>query len=602
MDINSQMGSGPTTFNGTAPTNFLDLRDNKPGYADDVFIGYEQAKFQYRNNPEKFAAKNTLSNIVSLGAETYYYTVGITNTTIVSGSGHGQSVDETASFIYHDPAAAVTAVNNAQATQRIPLTPTNTQSADVYVKIGYTNYINCCYLYYTTDGSNPEGAFGVGKGTTQVVPASIVAQDASANTIVWWKATIPAQPNGTQVRYKVGTFWGGSTGAANGATISDSDSGKVYGLTQFAITNFNPATAVVWLHNDLNPANTQMGLSSGFHIVRARSFLSRPGQSSVYNTFAQTFYYDGALPTGVIAFPANSSTLGASTYTAVVRADSTVTGVDFNIQDSNSNNDDTVTGQANGNGNDTNGNPIYVSATAVSPDPSLSATYTNYPQEFRLLTPTSPTAARRPLRVRLKEYATSVYSNRLTALTATVNTLAPLQVVEISAPRFHQWHGPPYQTNSTYQLAACFSPSLVSASTNFNVFINGVLQPQANYILRPTGPCSGMKVLYYNWSNPPVGTNVVQVIYTNAVVPISDTRSLTVTPPLNISTLGGDNNQLVIWSSAPGVNYQVLATTNLAQPFQSISGVVPSQGTTTSYYDSSTNSPGQKFYQIEMLQ
>ena len=93
IDLNSQMGLGPTNnSSGLAPTNFLDLRDNKPGYATDVFLGYEQTAFQFRNGPEKFAAKNTLSNtIVSLGAETYYYTVG-GGSNIVSGSGFGQSV------------------------------------------------------------------------------------------------------------------------------------------------------------------------------------------------------------------------------------------------------------------------------------------------------------------------------------------------------------------------------------------------------------------------------------------------------------------------------------------------------------------------------
>ena len=71
---------------------------------------------------------------------------------------------------------------------------------------------------------------------------------------------------------------------------------KLFGLTQAAITNFNPANAVVWLHNDLNPANTTVGLQSGFHILRARTFLPvinytnqnyvYANQAQVYNTFA----------------------------------------------------------------------------------------------------------------------------------------------------------------------------------------------------------------------------------------------------------------------------------------------------------------------------
>ena len=40
---------------------------------------------------------------------------------------------------------------------------------DIWVKVGYQFQINTCFIYYTTDGSNPEGAFGIGNGTTQVI-------------------------------------------------------------------------------------------------------------------------------------------------------------------------------------------------------------------------------------------------------------------------------------------------------------------------------------------------------------------------------------------------------------------------------------------------
>ena len=48
------------------------------------------------------------------------------------------------------------------------------------------------------------------------------------------------------------------------------------------------------------------------------------------------------------------------------------------------------------------------------------------------------------------------------------------------------------------------------------------------------------------------------------------------------------------------MNYEVLATTNLNLPFEQISGVIPSQGSTTSFFD--TNTAPQKFYEVEMLQ
>ncbi|MDR3456099.1 MAG: alpha-amylase family glycosyl hydrolase [Verrucomicrobiae bacterium] len=604
IDLNSQMGLGPLTFNGTAPTNYLDLRDNKPGYASDVFLGYEQAAFQFRNGPEKFAAKNTLSNnIVSLGAETYYYTVSGTNL-IVSGAGTGQGIsNDTATFVYHDPAATNTALApNNSATQRVPFSPTGGQSVDVYVKVGYQFQINTCYLYFTTDGSNPEGAFGTGKGTTQVVQGHFVNHDSAVSTIDWWKATIPAEADGTQVRYKVALFNGGSAGNTSSATIPDSEptGAKLYGLTQMAITNFNPKTAVVWVHNDLNPSNTVIGLQPGFHIVRARTFLPRTNASSSYNTFAQTFYYDGALPTGVIAFPtADGASINGTTYTVVVRADSTVTGVDFNIQDGDSSNDDTNTGKAWGNGN-SNGVPIYVAATAVNPDANLSAQYPNYPQEFRFVYTNVPTSGTGTINVRLKEFATGVYPNRLTTLTRAVNTLAPAQTITFVSPATNGVVLN-YSTNLTYLLKACFSTTLTSLKTNFNILINGVLQPQGSYILQASGgisACPTTKAIEFNWNNPALGTNLIEIIYTNATPVISDTRVITVAPPLRISGLA-NNNQLVVWDSAPGLNYQVFATTNLLVPFTPISDVIPGSGTSTFFYD--PNPTVQKFYQVQMV-
>ena len=69
LDLNSQMGLGTTTG--------LDRRDNRPGDATDVFLGYEQTAQQLRYGPEKFAAAMvSRNNVTSPGAETYYYTVG----------------------------------------------------------------------------------------------------------------------------------------------------------------------------------------------------------------------------------------------------------------------------------------------------------------------------------------------------------------------------------------------------------------------------------------------------------------------------------------------------------------------------------------------
>ncbi len=587
IDIDSQMGLGPTTG--------FDRRDNPPGYAWDVFLGYEQSAFQFRDGPEKFAARNVSSNTVaSLGAETYYYTVAATNNQVVPGSGYGQTItNQTAAWVWHDPTNGVTSLGTSiPSTQRFPLNPTPVDSVEVWVKVGYQFQINTCYLYYTTDGTNPEGSFGVGKGTTQVVQGSWVNHDSVQNNIDWWKGSIPAQGAGTQVRYKVALFNGGSvSGYQSIQPISDADGSKLYGLTQFAITNFNPTTALVWLHSDLNPANTTTGLQSGFHILRARTFLPRAGKSGVYNTFLQTFYYDGGLPAGVIASPAgNGDTLTDSSFTVVVRADSTVTAVDYNIQDSY-------------NDGLSNGVPVFLSATPATPHPALSAQYPNYPQEFQFSYPIVPTNGTATITVRLKDYATSAYSNRLTTLTRTVQTLAPMQVVEIASPA-SDGDVIPMGDNVVYLIQVCFTPVLTTTNASlFNLTINGVLQSQSQYIFQPPGSvaaCPGLRSLLYNWSGASPGTNVIQVVYSNQGLVLSATRTVIVPPPLVITGFPGSANQQIVWDSTPGLNYVVLATTNLSLPFVPISSTVPASGLSTFYYDSSPPVP-QKFYEIEIV-
>jgi hypothetical protein len=74
-----------------------------------------------------------------------------------------------------------------------------------------------------------------------------------------------------------------------------------------------------------------------------------------------------------------------------------------------------------------------------------------------------------------------------------------------------------------------------------------------------------------------------------------------VPPPFVISGLAS-NNQTVVWSSTPGSNYMVLGTTNLAQSFTPISGVIPARGLSTTYQDISNSPPtAQKFYEIKVV-
>ena len=82
------------------------------------------------------------------------------------------------------------------ATQRVPLAPGASQSAQIWVKVGYQFDIDNARIYYTTDGSNPEGSFGTGRGTTQVITMSFDHTESQVDGVVdWWRGTIPGQPH-----------------------------------------------------------------------------------------------------------------------------------------------------------------------------------------------------------------------------------------------------------------------------------------------------------------------------------------------------------------------------------------------------------------------
>ena len=89
-----------------------------------------------------------------------------------------------------------------------PSVPSPSSSTEVWVKIGYHFYTNQARIYYTTDGTSPQGSYDtVSNGTKVTMTFDHTEWDAGAGKYVdWWKGTIPAQSAGTIVKYKIAAW------------------------------------------------------------------------------------------------------------------------------------------------------------------------------------------------------------------------------------------------------------------------------------------------------------------------------------------------------------------------------------------------------------
>jgi len=438
---------GGVDLNGTGLGSDPAKRDNPPGLRTDTFLGYEQPIFVDRQHPEKFAAEDTTRcQIGSPGAETYSKIIG--STTTINNGPINANVPEnnesgnTALWVQHNPGAEVGGVTT-------PPKQLDESGADIVIwaKSNSVGGGFQAFVYYTLDGSFPEGAGGIGRGTTQVARLNYRHNQ---DTNDWWaSANIPKPNDGTTLNYKIGFF---KNEDADGAPSwwPGSESAVTYKkkmLTTFRVADFNPSTVQHFPHNDYArvptagqpyenwPYATQTGLSEGFHILRARAFLGRgANQAPLYNTFTQTFYYDAETPQGVLAFPTNDGdTVGGSSYEMVVRTDTTVQEVWYSISDSDTTNDDTTTKQQNGNGvgfepfvdananktwdlgetfTDLNGNEIYDAilnptwAKATEVTPSLFITNPQ-PKEWRFTYNNIPLTGAGTVKIRLLEASSS---------------------------------------------------------------------------------------------------------------------------------------------------------------------------------------------------
>ena len=429
---------GGVDLNGTRPVGNTDplYRDRPPAVSTDVFLGYEQPAFVRRQFAEKFAAKDTARNQTgSPGAETYHKVIGTAGFTIVNGpddaNDFGTQGGEVASFLYHDPAADAGGTPAGGWPGGVVPKQYAEEAATITVWAkpnGVGNGFNM-FFYYTSDGTNPEGAGGSGTGTTKVVE---MHYSHNQGTDDWWSsATIPKPAAGLTLKYKIGIFKDGA--ASVYPSGPDTVAKKKEMMTVFEVDGFNAAEVVHAPHNDYGA--TETGLAEGFHVVRARPFLKRSGKASLYNTFTQTFYYDAATPTGQIMFPAaDGATIGGNEYGLVVRADNFTSEVWYKIDDGDASNEDSATGTNNGNG-------AWVEASEVTPNGGITPADPTHAREFRFNYVNIPSTGGATILVRLKEVTSSAdnglsdEAGHFTTLTRTVLTAGPDRKMFVAFPQ-----------------------------------------------------------------------------------------------------------------------------------------------------------------------
>ncbi len=320
---------GGVDLNGPMWTNnnhLVGARDNPPGTATDLFLGFEQLAFVHRI-AEKFASSNTAHNLWgSPGATSYECAIGQAGLSVTDPPDTPNDWQSTygPAWLWHDPTFMPAMFDPAPESAA-------DQPIQIELEIGFhTNSVDHkAFIYYTTDGASwPEGSGGVGKGNTQVAEMTWNRQpDADKH---WWRGTIPAQSNGTILRYKIGAYRR-NIGALFPWNEADIERGAKM-ETLYAATNFNAGTVEYFPHNNLNTNQLKTGLAEGFHVLRTKALLGRgEGHTPIYREEVQTFYYDVERPTGHIMWPPADDESVSGSYGFVLRSDMTVSEVWYQI-------------------------------------------------------------------------------------------------------------------------------------------------------------------------------------------------------------------------------------------------------------------------------
>lgn len=117
-------------------------------------------------------------------------------------------------FVSHDPNSGV--FSQAGTTMRQPPIPREDEAVSLWIKTGPSFTYNAVAIYYTDDGSEPNGSQGVGNVGTLVLhsygPSPAISfqfnEPGQNGNDDWWRAELPAftQSYGRQIRYKISAW------------------------------------------------------------------------------------------------------------------------------------------------------------------------------------------------------------------------------------------------------------------------------------------------------------------------------------------------------------------------------------------------------------
>jgi hypothetical protein len=109
-----------------------------------------------------------------------------------------------ANYVYHERTSNIPGCGTDPYVDVI--NPSPGKAVNLRWKVEYQFSTDHTVVYYTTDGSQPAGSFGVGSGTTQIAQGTYLCifSDGRQHMVDVVGGIIPAQPAGTTVKYIFG--------------------------------------------------------------------------------------------------------------------------------------------------------------------------------------------------------------------------------------------------------------------------------------------------------------------------------------------------------------------------------------------------------------